>query len=91
MNIALIVICAVLVWFILGFIAFLIEAKMENCIKFDKEARCEFKACLLLGLVAFIIILCMVLYDWFCNTFMDGLLFKINGKKQDKIGDKDCV
>jgi hypothetical protein len=91
MKIALIAIGVILVWLILGFIAFLMEAKMENYIEFNSEARHEFMVCMYFGLLSFLIMVCTVLYDWFCNKFMNGFLFKINGKKEDKTEDKDYV
>jgi uncharacterized membrane protein len=91
MKIALIAIGVILIWFILGFIAFLIEAKEENYTSFNQEARREFKFCLANGLLSLVVMLTVVIYNWFCNKFMNELLFKINEEKKDKTKDKDYV
>lgn len=70
----------VLVWFLCGFIGFLIEAKREGCTKFDGEASDEFMACMVLGVITLIVMVCCSVKDWFIE-FMDSLLWRINHKK----------
>ena len=74
----------IFIWLVLGFIAFLIEAKFECYPYFNSEARKEFMNCLGFGPLAFIIMLCTVLFDWFCNTFMNDVLFNLNARKEAK-------
>jgi len=84
MKIFLLLCLILLIWLTLGFIAFLIEARVENYTSFTREARGEFKCCLGFGLVSLLIMLAEVIYDWFCNKFMDGLLFRLNNKNKQK-------
>lgn len=84
MKIFLLLCLILLLWFTFGFIAFLIEAKVENYTSFNREARVEFKYCLGFGLFSLFVMLSEVIYNWFCNTFMDGLLFRLNNKNKQK-------
>jgi uncharacterized membrane protein YeiB len=76
------ILLAVLIWMTPGFIAFLIEAKIENFCKFDSEARKEFRICLAIGPIGLVIILWMLIYEWHLK-FMDNLLKKINKKEEE--------
>ena len=75
---------SIFIWLVLGFIAFLIEAKVENITSFGTAARKEFRYCLGFGLFSLLVMLSEVIFDWFCNQFMDGLLFKLNSKESKK-------
>ena len=77
MKLYLIVLIVLFIWFSLGFIGFIIEAKKEKFMQFDKNIRKEFLTCISYGLVTFIIFVGLSLIDWF-NHIMDKLLHKIN-------------
>jgi len=51
----LLIIMCVILWFSLGFLAFLLEAKMESFIRFDSEARTELRYCLFLGAISLLV------------------------------------
>lgn len=82
MNILLIILIC-LIWFGLGFTAFIIEAKRMNYEKFDKEVKDEFLICIFLGVITFIFLIVIVLYDWF-DKGMNKLLYKMNSKNNKK-------
>ena len=66
------------VWFALGFIAFLIEAKRLKCYKtFDKTAQQDFIVITGLGFISFVIEIILVVIEWFINA-MNKILKKIN-------------
>lgn len=67
-------------WFLCGFIGFLIETKIEGWTKFDSKVSDEFMACVVLGIITLIIMVCYSIKDWFIK-FMDSLLWRINNKK----------
>lgn len=67
-----------IIWFVFGFIAFLIEAKRMKCYKtFDKTAQQDFIFITGLGLLSFIVETIVVVVEWLIG-FMDKLLKKIN-------------
>ena len=76
------ILVAIIIWISFGFIAFLIEAKIENYSEFDEEARTEFRAALAFGLVSLIIILAMLGYQAYLNG-MNNLLKKMNKKEKE--------
>ncbi len=65
------------VWFGLGFVGFIIEAKYKNFTEFDKVTKDEFVACVMLGMITFLYMSFCYISDWF-NRFMGWLLKKIN-------------
>ena len=75
------ILVAILIWTAFGFVAFLIEAKIENFSEFDKEARSEFRVALAFGLVSLIIILAVLGYQAYLNS-MNKLLKKMNKKEE---------
>lgn len=78
LPIILITVVAILfMWVLLGFIGFLIEAKLEKFTSFDKKTREEFAACIILGLFTFIYFVGCSFIKWFIYC-MDRLLYKMN-------------
>lgn len=68
-----------LIWFLLGFVGFLISAKRNKFTQFNKEAKEEFIACVILGGITFIVMAVINIVDWF-KYFMDNLLYRMNSK-----------
>lgn len=71
------IVLVLIVWFILGFVGFIIEAKCKNFTEFDKKTKDEFVACVMLGMMTFLYMSFCCISEWF-NTFMEWLLKKIN-------------
>lgn len=71
-----------LIWFGLGFVGFIIEAKKQNYKEF-KGVKDEFLVCIFMGVVTFVVFIGMILYDWF-DKGMNKLLYKINSKNNKK-------
>ena len=66
------------VWFLLGFIAFLISAKHDKCYtEFDDLAKHDLLFCMGLGILSLIFVIAFLNVEWFCNM-MDYLLRKWN-------------
>lgn len=79
------IITGLILWFLLGFLAFLIEAKKERCIRFDNEAKTELRFCTILGAIALLIVLYIAyIKPIFQKTnerfddFMNDILLNIN-------------
>lgn len=67
-----------IIWFVFGFIAFLIEAKRLKCYKtFDKTAQQDFIFITGLGLLSFVIEIILVAIEWLIDS-MNKILKKIN-------------
>ena len=79
---------ALVLWIILGFIGFFMEAKIAKYTKFDKEAREEFFVCILLGLVTFLCFVSQLAWKRFID-FMDKALWKLNCKEHSEEGTED--
>ena len=63
-----------IIWFILGFIAFLLDAKIYcSYVRFDNEIKNDFIGFLVLGGLVFVGMIIRILYHKFEN-FMDKLL-----------------
>lgn len=69
----------VLLWFILGFTAFIINAKVTCLDHFDADTRVELILAMFAGPITFIIVVGQLLIDLF-DAAMDSLLRKINKK-----------
>ena len=66
------------VWFLLGFIAFLISAKHDKCYtEFDDSARDDLLFYMELGILSLIFVIAFLIVEWFYNM-MDYLLRKWN-------------
>ena len=66
------------VWFLLGFIAFLIMAKHDKCYtEFDDSAKHDLLFIMGLGILSLIFVIAFLIVEWFCNM-MDYLLRKWN-------------
>ena len=66
------------VWFLLGFIAFLISAKHDKCyVEFDDSARNDLLSFMWLGILSLIFVIAFLIVEWFCNM-VDYLLRKWN-------------
>ena len=66
------------VWFLLGFIAFLIMAKHDKCYtEFDDSAKHDLIFFMGLGILSLIFVIAFLIVEWFCNM-MDYLLRKWN-------------
>ena len=66
------------VWFLLGFIAFLISAKHDKCYtKFDDSAKHDLLSFMKLGILSLIFVIAFLIVEWFYNM-MDYLLRKWN-------------
>ena len=66
------------VWFLLGFIAFLIMAKHDKCCtEFDDSAKHDLLFFMGMGILSLIFVLAFLIVEWFCNM-MDYLLRKWN-------------
>ena len=78
MKLFLIFILILLVRLIIGFISFLIDAKLNCYDTFnDSTVKADFMCCILLGPLAFIVLTGICISDGF-NIFMNWLLKKIN-------------
>lgn len=78
-EIVIAVICA-FIYFIVGFLAFVIEAYRSGYKKFDSEVSSLFFVCVVMGVVSFVIILILCLFEWF-EEFMNKLLKDMNGDR----------
>ena len=66
------------VWFLLGFIAFLIMTKHDKCYtEFDDSARHDLLSFMGLGILSLIFVIAFLIVEWFYNM-MDYLLRKWN-------------
>ena len=73
-----IAIAILFVWFLLGFIAFLIMAKHDKCYtEFDDSAKHDLLFIMGLGILSLIFVIAFLNVEWFCNM-MDYLLRKWN-------------
>ena len=67
----------IIIWVLIGFIAFLIECRVNRERNFNSELKRELMACVRLGGIAFLMVIYDLMVDWF-NSFMNWLLKKIN-------------
>ena len=66
------------VWFLLGFIAFLISVKHDKCYtEFDDSAQNDLLFFVGLGILSLIFVIAFLIVEWFYNM-MDYLLRKWN-------------
>ena len=66
------------VWFLLGFIAFLISSKHDKCYtEFDDSAKHDLLSFMKLGILSLIFVIAFLIVEWFYNM-MDYLLRKWN-------------
>ena len=66
------------VWFLLGFIAFLISAKHDKCYtEFNDSAKHDLLSFMGLGILSLIFVIAFLIVEWFYNM-MDYLLRKWN-------------
>ena len=73
-------IACIVVWVVLGFIGFIMDAKRyQHYDCFDSEAKSNLYAMVLLGGLAFVVVVCLYIADWF-NEFMERLIKQINKK-----------
>ena len=73
------IIC-IIVWVVLGFVGFVMDAKRyQHYDCFDREAKSNLCAMILLGGFAFVIVVGLYITDWF-NNFMERLIKRLNEK-----------
>lgn len=78
MEIFITVIICIIVWAVLGFIGFIMDAKRYTYYDgFDRNAKSNLCVMVGLGAIAFLIVVGLYIADWF-NEFMDKLLKKLN-------------
>lgn len=81
LEIFLMIMFIVVIWFLLGFVGFLIEAKREGYIEFNSQTKSELGSCVALGIITFIFMICSCIANWF-NSFMNWLLKQMNKEEQ---------